>query len=149
MVQRVAKGTMLTSLHGNRNKGFTLIELIVVLAIIALMSLIVYPSFKRGMESIKEQKEKVYLEMLFKRALINSRFNGKATIVSVNDNGALLIDGKQPEKQVSGIRRLEIDGKKVKSIAIVPVSFFTAGIVFADKEFSIDLYTGETEVKRK
>ncbi len=137
------------SLPGNRNNGFTFMELMVVMIIIAVMSALVYPSFKRGMESIKEQKKKAYLELLFKRALVQSRFDGKARVIKLNRDGNLLLNGKKLKKSVKGIKELKMNGKKVDTLAILPASFFTVSIVFEDYTYTIDLYTGETEVKKE
>jgi len=146
----VEKATTPTLPLGNSNNGFTLMELVVVMVIIAVMSVIVYPSFKRGMESIKEQKQRAYLELVFKRALIMSRFDGKARIFSLDEkNGELLLDGKSLKKKVKGIENIEIDGKKVKSFAVLPASFFTINLGFKDYVFAVNLYTGETERKKK
>ncbi|WP_201327277.1 type IV pilin protein [Thermotomaculum hydrothermale] len=148
MEQRVEKATTPISLHGSRNKGFTLMELMVVLIIIAIMSAVVYPYFKKGMESIKSQREKAYLELFFKRALILSRFDRRAKIVSLGNNGSLLLDGKKPKKSIDGVKELKMNGKKVKSIAILPASFYTITIVFDKYNYSFDLYTGEIELKK-
>ncbi len=149
MELRVEKATTLTSLPGNRNKGFTFMELMVVLIIIAIMSALVYPSFKKGMESIKEQREKVYLELLFKRALVQSRFDSKARIISLDNAGNLLLNGEKLKKQISGIKGLLVNEKKVKSIAILPSSFFSVGIVFDNYIYLLDLYSGKMELKEK
>ncbi len=135
--------------RGNRNKGFTLMELMVVMIIIAVMGAIVYPSFKRGMESIKRQKQEAALELLFKRALVYSRFDSKARIISLDENGNLLLNGKKLKKNIKGIKELRVDDKKVNSIAVLPASFFTVQVVFDRYLYSIDLYSGETEVKEE
>ncbi len=124
-------------------------ELMVVLIIIAIMSALVYPSFKKGMESIKEQREKVYLELLFKRALVQSRFDSKARIISLDNAGNLLLNGEKLKKQISGIKGLLVNEKKVKSIAILPSSFFSVGIVFDNYIYLLDLYSGKMELKEK
>ncbi len=137
------------SLPGNRNKGFTFMELMVVMIIIAVMSALVYPSFKKGMESIKEQKERAYIELLLKRALVQSRFDGKARVFSLDESGNLLLNGRKIKKKIGEIKELRIDNRKVKSLAILPVSFFTISVVFTDFTYKIDLYSGKTEVKKE
>ncbi len=144
------KATTPTLPLGNSSNGFTFMELMVVMIIIAVMSVIVYPSFKRGMESIKEQKQRANLELVFKRALVMSRFDGKARIFSLREkNGELLLDGKSLKKKVKGIEEIDIDGRKVKSFAVLPDSFYTVSLKFRDYVFAVDLYTGETERKKK
>ncbi len=136
-------------LPGNRNKGFTFMELMVVMIIIAVMSALVYPSFKKGMESIKEQKERAYIEILFKRALVQSRFDGKARVFSLNESGNLLLNGKRIKKKIGEIKEIKVDDKKVKSFAVLPASFFTISVVFKNFTYQIDLYSGKTEVKKE
>ena len=136
-------------LPGNRNKGFTFVELMVVMVIVAVMSALVYPSFKKGMESIKEQKERAYIEILLKRALVQSRFDGRARVFSLNEGGSLLLNGKKIKKNIGEIKELRVDNRKVKSFAVLPASFFTVSVVFKDFTYQIDLYSGKTEVKKE
>lgn len=143
------KATTPILLPGNRNKGFTFVELMVVMVIVAVMSALVYPSFKKGMESIKEQKERAYIEILLKRALVQSRFDGRARVFSLNEGGSLLLNGKKIKKNIGEIKELRVDNRKVKSFAVLPASFFTVSVVFKDFTYQIDLYSGKTEVKKE
>ena len=143
------KATTPILLPGNRNKGFTFVELMVVMVIVAVMSALVYPSFKKGMESIKEQKERAYIEILLKRALVQSRFDGRARVFSLNEGGSLLLNGKKIKKNIGEIKELRVDNRKVKSFAVLPASFFTVSVVFKDFTYQIDLYSGKVEVKKE
>ncbi len=147
MEQRVEKATTQMLPHGNRNKGFTFIELMVVMIIIAVMSAIVYPSFKKGLNSINEQRKKSLIELLLKRAMVQSRFDGKARVFILKDDGTLTLNGKKIKKGLKGVRGFLLNGEKKKEIAILPASFCTIGVVFDRYTYFVDLYTGEVEKK--
>ena len=143
------KATTPTLLPGNRNSGFTLMELIVVMIIIAVMGVIVYPSLKKGMRSIRENKDKARLEVLFKRALITSRFDGKAKVLKIEKNTGKIKQGdKTFEFFGEKALRFEMNGKETDTLVILPFSFYKASVVFEGTTFSIDLYTGKAEVEQ-
>ncbi len=133
---------------GNRNKGFTLMELIVVMIIIAVMGAIVYPSLKKGMRSIRENKYKAKLEVLFKRALITSRFDGKAKVLKIDPDTGKIIEGKK-SFEFFGAKALKFEknGKETDTLVILPFSFYKASVIFEGITFSIDLYTGKAEIE--
>jgi len=128
------------------NKGFTLIELLIVIIIIGISVAIAIPSIRSGLASMEFNKGKQDLVLLFKRALILSRFDGKAKIIKFDKESGSLVFGKKQLKPFLGkeeLKEMTKNGMEVESLAVVPFQFYTVGLVFEDFTIEINMYSGK------
>ncbi len=113
MIQRSVK-----AIRGH-GKGFTLIELTVVLAIIAIIALITVPKFIDTIKNAKIKADKMTLKVLQNAVdLYMIDHDGEDMISEENLKNALeddgYIDGKWPDPQSGGDFEIDMDSGKVK-----------------------------------
>lgn len=123
-------------------------ELLVVVLIIAIIGAVVYPSIRRGMDSVQYQRDLQNVALFFKRALVHSRLDGKARTIRISDEGDALVCEERRLVPFSGKQKLDtllLNGTPVEEITIVPYRFFVAGVRFENLTVSVDLFTGEVE----
>ncbi len=133
-----------------KQNGFTLMELLVVVIIIAVASAVAIPSIKSGLASMEFKKGKQDLALLFKRALVLSRFDGNAKIIKFNKENGILEFGKKKLKPFSGkyeLKEMRKNGIEKETIAIVPYQFFVVSLVFEDFTIDINMYSGAVNEK--
>jgi len=121
-------------------------ELLVVVLIIAVMGAIAYPAIRNGIESMRFQRERQEVVLLFKRALVQARLDGKARTIRIDpetgeltcgDRSLLPFHGEQP------METLLVNGIEAEEVTITPYRLFETGVQFRDLTLTIDLFDGK------
>lgn len=116
--------------------------------IIAIIGAVVYPSIRRGMDSVQYQRDLQNVALFFKRALVHSRLDGKARTIRISEEEDALVCDERRLVPFAGRQRLDtllLNGTPVEEITIVPYRFFVAGVRFDELTVSVDLFTGSVE----
>lgn len=114
--------------------------------IIGVMGAIAYPSIRNGIESMRFQRERQAVVLLFKRALVQARLDGKARTIRFDPDTGELTCGERTLLPFHGeqpVETLLLNGTETEEVTITPYRLFEAGVQFRDLTLTIDLFDGK------